>query len=122
MASRDGFRACVCQLAKLRPEPSGFFHQPVSGEKRAEANHSRPHESIKRLPAYLKELGYEVVSFGKVSHYAHVTEQGFDRAEHFGYHDHAGVQASVDFLKNRKSQKPLPCSLEQLADISSSRS
>jgi N-sulfoglucosamine sulfohydrolase len=34
----------------------------------AEANHSKPRPEIKKLPAYLKELGYEVVSFGKVSH------------------------------------------------------
>ena len=37
----------------------------------AEANHSKPRAELKKLPAYLKELGYEVVSFGKVSHYQH---------------------------------------------------
>ena len=31
----------------------------------AEANHSRPRPEIKKLPAYLRELGYEVVAFGK---------------------------------------------------------
>ncbi|MEQ9066130.1 MAG: sulfatase-like hydrolase/transferase, partial [Gimesia chilikensis] len=35
----------------------------------AEPNHTRPRVEIKKLPAYLQELGYEVVSFGKVGHY-----------------------------------------------------
>jgi len=32
----------------------------------AEANHSKPRAEIKKWPAYFQELGYEVVSFGKV--------------------------------------------------------
>jgi hypothetical protein len=36
----------------------------------AEPNHSRPHADLKKLPAYLQDVGYEVVSFGKVGHYA----------------------------------------------------
>ena len=32
----------------------------------AEPNHSKPRAEIKKLPAYLQELGYEVVAFGKV--------------------------------------------------------
>ena len=35
----------------------------------AEPNHSRPRVDLKKLPAYLQELGYEVVSYGKVGHY-----------------------------------------------------
>ena len=89
------------------PSRAAFFTGLFPARNGAESNHRRPHTDIKRLPAYLKELGYEVVSFGKVSQYAHVTEQGFDRAEFFGYHDHHGVEASVEFLKNRKSEKPL---------------
>jgi arylsulfatase A-like enzyme len=34
----------------------------------AETNHSWPSAGIKKLPAYLQELGYEVVAFGKVGH------------------------------------------------------
>ena len=33
----------------------------------AETNHSWPSAGIKKLPAYLQELGYEVVAFGKVA-------------------------------------------------------
>ena len=33
----------------------------------AEPNHSRPHADLKKLPAYLQELGYEVASFDLAS-------------------------------------------------------
>src|SRR5690348_15298783 len=35
----------------------------------AEPNHAEPRLDIKKWPAYFHELGYEVVAFGKVSHY-----------------------------------------------------
>jgi N-sulfoglucosamine sulfohydrolase len=73
----------------------------------AEPNHTKVRPGVKKLPAYLQELGYEVVSFGKVSHYAHVEDYGFDLAKGYGYHDHTGISAAVDFLKNRQSEKPL---------------
>jgi N-sulfoglucosamine sulfohydrolase len=40
----------------------------------AEPNHSKPRAEIKKLPAYLHELGYEVAAFGKVSHYKHTVD------------------------------------------------
>ena len=89
------------------PSRAALFTGLFPARTGAESNHARPHSYIKRLPAYLKELGYEVVSFGKTSHYAHVTEQGFDLAGNYGYHDHTGVQASIDYLHQRKSDKPL---------------
>ena len=108
MASRGMvFDRAFVNSPSCAPSRAALFTGLFPAKNGAESNHSKSHESIKRLPAYLKELGYECVSFCKVSHYAHVTEQGFDRAENYGYHDHAGVQASVEFLKNRKSDKPL---------------
>ena len=53
----------------------------------AEANHSKPRAEIKKLPAYLHDLGYEVVSFGKVSHYQHTGDYGFDYFAHDKYHE-----------------------------------
>src|SRR5262249_34236506 len=50
----------------------------------AEANQTQPRAAIKKLPAYLQELGYEVVAFGKVGHYNHTAEYGFDHVEHTG--------------------------------------
>ncbi|MGN6133828.1 MAG: sulfatase-like hydrolase/transferase [Aureliella sp.] len=73
----------------------------------AEANHARPQASIKKLPAYLQELGYEVVSFGKVGHYAQTPEYGFDLARHFTYHEDIAIPKALEWLKDRQSDKPL---------------
>jgi arylsulfatase A-like enzyme len=73
----------------------------------AEANHSRPRADLKKLPAYLQELGYEVVSFGKVGHYKQTPEYGFDLAKHFNYHEDIAIPEAVKWLRERKSEKPL---------------
>ena len=75
----------------------------------AEANHSKPRAEIKKWPAYFQELGYEVVAFGKVSHYRHTADYGFDYFAHDTFHDHAGIPAAVEYLKNRSrtNAKPL---------------
>ena len=101
------FERAFVNSPSCAPSRAALFTGLHPAKNGAEPNHAKVHAHLKRLPAYLKELGYETVSFGKTSHYVHVTEQGFDRAEHFGYHDHAGVQACIDYLKQRKSEKPL---------------
>lgn len=73
----------------------------------AEPNHARPRPNIKLLPAYLHEQGYEVVAFGKVGHYDHTKDYGFDLVRHTGYHDDEAVPAALEYLKNRTSTKPL---------------
>ena len=73
----------------------------------AEPNHSRPSRHIEKLPSYLQRLGYEVVSFGKVGHYAQTPEYGFDLAKHFGYHDDVAVNEAIKWLKSRDSKQPL---------------
>lgn len=73
----------------------------------AEANHSKPRAELKKLPAYLQELGYEVVAFGKVSHYRHTVDYGFDYFAHDGFHDPQVVPAALEFLRTRTSTKPL---------------
>jgi uncharacterized sulfatase len=75
----------------------------------AEANHSKPRGELKKWPAYFQELGYEVVAFGKVSHYKHTADYGFDFFAHDTFHDHAGIPAAAEFLKNRRRDgaKPL---------------
>jgi uncharacterized sulfatase len=73
----------------------------------AEPNHSRPKEEIKKLPAYLQELGYEVASFGKVAHYGHGPFYGFDVVGGEGFARHEGIGLAVEFVKGRKSDKPL---------------
>lgn len=101
------FEKAFVNSPSCAPSRAALFTSLYPARSGAESNHAKPRADIKRLPAYLKELGYEVVSFGKVSHYAHVTEQGFDRAENYGYHDHKGVAAAAEFLKARKGDKPL---------------
>lgn len=75
----------------------------------AEPNHAKPSPEIRKWPSYLQELGYEVVAFGKVSHYKHTADYGFDYFAHDTFHDHAGIAAATEFLKNRSRNgaKPL---------------
>ena len=67
----------------------------------AQANHAKPRTELKKWPAYFQELGYEVVAFGKVAHYRHTGDYGFDHFAHDTFHDHAGIPAAVEFLRNR---------------------
>ena len=73
----------------------------------AEPNHSEPRAEIKKLPAYLQSLGYEVVAFGKVGHYNQTLDYGFDHVEHTGYHEDIAVPAALEWLRHRQSTKPL---------------
>lgn len=73
----------------------------------AEPNHSKPRPDIQKLPAYLQALGYEVVAFGKVSHYKHTSLYGFDHFAHDTYHDDVAIPAGIKWLRERKSDKPL---------------
>ena len=73
----------------------------------AEPNHSKPREEIKKLPAYLQELGYEVASFGKVAHYGHGSYYKFDYVAGEGGRNYTGIGLAADWLQSRKSDKPL---------------
>ena len=73
----------------------------------AETNHSWPSAGIKKLPAYLQELGYEVVAFGKVGHYAKTAELGFDIAMNHGFHEDVAIENAIRWLEARSGEKPL---------------
>ncbi|MEQ1859236.1 MAG: sulfatase [Chthoniobacteraceae bacterium] len=75
----------------------------------AEANHSKPRAELKKWPAYFQQLGYEVVAFGKVSHYRHTADYGFDHFADDGFHQHQSIANAVDWLKKRPptGAKPL---------------
>ena len=77
----------------------------------AEANHSRPRPRLKKWPAWFQELGYDVVAFGKVSHYRHTADYGFDHFAHDTFHDHAAISAAVEFLKQRDRARAKPLCL-----------
>src|ERR1044071_2970005 len=83
----------------------------MPGRNGAEPNHSKPRAEIKKLPAYLQELGYEVVAFGKVSHYQHTADYGFDRFAHDTFHEHAAIPAAIEFLRTRPVAGARPLSL-----------
>ena len=75
----------------------------------AEANHSKPRKELKKLPGYLQELGYEVVAFGKVSHYRHTADYGFDHFARDTFHDPQVIPTALEYLQARPnpSTKPL---------------
>ena len=70
-------------------------------------NHQPPRADVKKLPAYLHELGYEVVSFGKVAHYKQGKDYGFDLVMHDTFHEDECVYAAVQWLQERESDWPL---------------
>lgn len=73
----------------------------------AEANHAKPRAELRKLPSYLQELGYEVVAFGKVSHYRYTQDYGFDHFAHDSFHEHVAISAAIEFIEQRSSEKPL---------------
>lgn len=75
----------------------------------AEANHAKPRAELKKWPAYFQALGYEVVAFGKVSHYRHTADYGFDHFAHDTFHEHVAIPAAVEWLQRRPraGAKPL---------------
>lgn len=71
----------------------------------AEPNHSKPRKELAKLPGLLKSLGYEVVAFGKVSHYQHTGDYGFDHFAFDSYQDHRGIAAAREWLEKRAANK-----------------
>jgi N-sulfoglucosamine sulfohydrolase len=74
----------------------------------AEANHSRPRSDVKKWPAYFQELGYEVVSFGKVAHSQHAPDYGFDYFAEDRFHSAEAIPAAVEFLRERDRDATRP--------------
>lgn len=77
----------------------------------AESNHRKPDGGLKKWPAWFRELGYDTAAFGKVSHYGQTAEYGFDHFAHDTFHDHEGIQAAVDFLRQRSGSSSRPLCL-----------
>ena len=68
----------------------------------AHVNHAAPKADVKKLPAYLQELGYEVAAFGKVAHYNQDKQYGFDH-----YDKDPSTKTVAAWLAARASPKPL---------------
>ncbi|WP_197528196.1 sulfatase family protein [Posidoniimonas polymericola] len=73
----------------------------------AEPNHSRPRKEIKKWPAYFQELGYEVVAFGKVSHYKQAELYGFDQHAAGKFMAKGNMKAAKEYLNSYTGEKPV---------------
>lgn len=89
------------------PSRAAFLTGMMPARNGSEANHVAPRAELKKLPAYLKEQGYEVVAFGKVGHYKQTKDYGFDQSSYSGFHEDAAVPEALKWLEARQSDKPL---------------
>ena len=107
--ARDGMMLTHCFAASpsCAPSRAALLTGLMPIRNGAMLNHQPPRADVKKLPAYLQELGYEVVAIGKVAHYTQVRDYGFDFTSHDTFHDDECVPAAVEFLKQRQSKKPL---------------
>ena len=77
------------------PSPAALLTGLMPARNGAQANHSKPRAEIRKFPAFLQALGYEVVAFGKVAHYRHAVDYGFDHFAHDGFHEDIAVEGAL---------------------------
>ncbi len=107
--ARDGmtFTQAFAASPTCAPSRAAFLTGLMPNRSGSLFNHQPPSADVKKLPEYLRELGYEVVAFGKVAHYNQSDLYGFDLAKFDGFHEEECVAAALDYLQKRESNKPL---------------
>ncbi len=107
--ARDGmtFTHAFAASPSCAPSRAALLTGMMPMRSGAMLNHQPPREDVKKLPAYLQSLGYEVVAFGKVAHYKQGKLYGFDHVSHDGFHDERCVAAAIEYLENCNSKSPL---------------
>jgi N-sulfoglucosamine sulfohydrolase len=107
--ARDGmtFRHAFAPSSSCAPSRAALLTGLMPFRNGSMLNHQPPRDEVTKLPAYLQELGYEVVAFGKVAHYKQGARYGFDHVSHDTFHDERCVRAALEFLEQRASEKPL---------------
>lgn len=96
------FTLCFVASPSCAPSRAAMLTGLMPARNGAEANHSKPRPEIKKLPAYFQEIGYEVAGFGKVAHYNHDKDYGFDH-----YDKNHAPPVVREFLERRDKAKPL---------------
>jgi arylsulfatase A-like enzyme len=69
----------------------------------AEANHAPPRDDVRKLPGFLRALGYRTAAFGKVAHYGQAGLYGFDTFDMKRF-DAARIR---EFLATHDKKQPL---------------
>ncbi|HEX6987778.1 MAG TPA: sulfatase-like hydrolase/transferase, partial [Planctomycetaceae bacterium] len=109
--ARDGmtFTHAFAASPSCAPSRAALLTGLMPNRSGAMLNHQPPRADVKKLAAYLHELGYEVVAFGKVAHYRQGKGHGydFDLVAHDGFHDAECVPAALKYLESRDDPRPL---------------